>query len=75
LNKYAIVCAFLRSLCRELATKQVQAALQPNSSSSCAELQQELAELSALHEQLAEETLQQQLPLLGQVRLSTSLIG
>ncbi len=65
-------CADVPMLRRELAGKQLQQILQPNSSSStCAELQQDVAELSALHQELSEETQQQLLPLLGQVGPST----
>lgn len=50
---------------RELAAKQMQAALQP-SNIGCSDLHQELSGLAALHEELGVDTTEQQL-LLGQV--------
>ena len=54
-------------VCRELASKQVQQALQSAAFSSCAELQHELSGLASLQQELAADTQEQQLQLLGQV--------
>lgn len=59
---------------RELAAQQAQQALQP-SSISCPDMQQDLAAVAALHEELAQETQEQRLQLLGQVWQAQQYLG